>query len=297
MSGRQNSNRRYVFVPDAQPKVNLPAFFRSVARARQSALLLDYDGTLAPFRRDRLRATPYRGVTELLKDIMDSGHTRLVIVSGRRASELVPLLNLSPPPEIWGTHGREHLLSDGTYQQQKIDPDTADALCEADQWIDGLHFHHMVEHKPGSLALHWRGLTEQDANVVRGKVLLGWLPIAERACLTIDHFDGGVELRTGDRNKADAVRTILSQMDVDAPVAYLGDDECDEDVFRALQDRGLRVLVRPHWRVTAADLWLRPPVQLLAFLNDWLEASRRSPAQSARVQLDLSRAGGARESR
>ena len=284
-------------MPGAQPKVNLPAFFHTVARARQSALLLDYDGTLAPFRRDRLRATPYPGVTELLKDIMDSGHTRIVIVSGRRASELAPLLNLSPALEIWGTHGLEHLLSDGTLHRQDIDPETADALYEADQWIDGLQFHHMVEHKHGSLAVHWRGLTEQDANVVRGKVLLGWLPIADRACLTIDHFDGGVEMRMGDRNKADAVRAILTQMEVDAPVAYLGDDECDEEVFRALQDRGLRVLVRPHWRETAADLWLRPPVQLLAFLNDWLEASRRSPSQSTRAQLDLNRAAGLRESR
>ena len=282
---------------DAHPKVNLPAFFRTVERAQQSALLLDYDGTLAPFRRDRLRATPYPGVTQLLKDIMDIGHTRMVIVSGRRAPELVPLLNLSPAPEIWGTHGLEHLSSDGTYQRQDIDSDTADALSEADQWIDGLHFHHMVEHKPGSLAVHWRGLTEQDANVVRDKVLLGWLPIADRACLTIDHFDGGVEMRMGTRNKADAVRTILAQMEVDAPVAYLGDDECDEEVFRALQNRVLRVLVRPQWRETAADLWLRPPIELLAFLQDWLQASQPSPSKSTRAQLDLNRAGGARESR
>ena len=281
-----------VNVPEAQPRINLPAFFRTVARAPQSALLLDYDGTLAPFRRDRYRATPYHGVTELLQGIMDSGRTRVVIVSGRRAHELVPLLNLSPAPEIWGTHGREHLFSDGTYQQQDIDQETADALCEADQWIDGLHFHHMVEHKPGSLAVHWRGFTEQDANLVRGKVLLGWLPIADRACLTIDHFDGGVELRMGDCNKADAVRAILAETDVDAPVAYLGDDEWDEEVFHALRDRGLRVLVRPHWRETAADLWLRPPVQLLAFLNDWLEACRGTRAGHMRPQFNLSRTGG-----
>jgi len=290
MAGDRN-HKSEVYVPDMQSKISLPAFFRTVAHACQSALLLDYDGTLAPFRRDRYRAAPYPGVTEMLQEIMESGRTRVVIVSGRRAHELVPLLNLSPAPEIWGTHGREHLASDGTYQKQDIDPETADALYEADRWIDGLNFHHMVEHKPGSLAVHWRGLTVQDANVVRGKVLLGWLPIADRACMTIDHFDGGVEIRMSDRNKTDAVRAVLVEMEVDAPVAYLGDDECDEEVFRALLDRGLRVLVRPHWRETAADLWLRPPAQLLAFLNDWLEASRRSPSKSTRAQLNLSRAG------
>ena len=267
-------------------QVNLPAFFHKVARARQSALLLDYDGTLAPFRRDRNRAIPYLGVPEMVKRIMESGHTRLVIVSGRRAHEIGPLLHVVPAPEIWGTHGRERLLSDGSYYQEEIDADSQDALYEDDQWIDGLRFHHMVEHKPGSLAVHWRGLTEQDANVVRGKVLLGWLPIADRACLTIDHFDGGIELRIAGRSKVDAVKAILAEMEVDAPVAYLGDDECDEDVFRALQDRALRVLVRPHWRKTAADLWLRPPIELLAFLSDWLDASRRCPVMKIRTQYE-----------
>lgn len=82
---------------DTRPTVNLVAFFREVARARRSALLLDYDGTLAPFELDRNQAVPYPGVTELLQDIMDTGRTRVVIISGRRAQELGPLLRLSPP--------------------------------------------------------------------------------------------------------------------------------------------------------------------------------------------------------
>ena len=86
-----------------------------------------------------------------------------------------------------------------------------------------------------------------------------------RACLRLEEFDGGVEMRMADPNKGDAVRTILTEMDVDdAPVAYLGDDESDEDAFRVLQNRGLCVLVRTQWRETAANLWLRPPLQLLS---------------------------------
>ena len=155
---------------------------------------------------------------------------------------------------------------------------TLDALSAADEWVDSLKLHHLAEHKPGSLAVHWRGLTEEEAREVRCKVLLGWLSIADRACLTLEQFDGGVEMRMADRNKGDAVRTILTEMDVDAPVAYLGDDQSDEDAFRILQNRGLCVLVRPQWRETAANLWLRPPVQLLRFLRDWLAACQRMPA-------------------
>jgi len=70
------------------------------------------------------------------------------------------------------------------------------------------------------------------------------------------------------------VRTILSEVSPEASVAYLGDDETDENAFHALSDRGLKVLVRGKRRKTAADVWLRPPAELLAFLCNWLEACR-----------------------
>jgi len=256
------------------PRTGIHAFLREVARARRSALLLDYDGTLAPFCSDRSRATPYPGVTQLLSDIMETGRTRVAVLTGRRAHELLPLLALTPPPEIWGTHGRERLSSDGSYERQPVDATTVEALNQADLWVDSIELHHLVEHKPAALAVHWRGLSEANAHEIRNKVLLGWLSIADRACLTIDDFDGGIELRSADCSKGDAVRAILSEVSVDAPVAYLGDDEADEPAFDALTDRGLRVLVRPHWRETHADVWLRPPMQVLQFLGDWLNATR-----------------------
>jgi trehalose 6-phosphate phosphatase len=262
--------------------ISVPSFLRRVAKSRQSVLLLDYDGTLAPFSPDRYRALPYPGVMEVLTDIMETGRTRVAFVTGRRAHELLPLLELSPPPEIWGTHGRERLNSDGSYERQPIDEMTLDALSQADQWVDSIELHHLVEHKPASMAVHWRGLSDVEVHEIRNKVLLGWLPIADRACLTIEHFDGGVELRPADCSKADAVRAILAEVPVDAPVAYLGDDEADENVFDALQDRGLRVLVRPNWRETSADVWLRPPIQLLQFLSDWLSVISSANTGQAR---------------
>jgi trehalose-phosphatase len=258
----------------ASSNMNPHAFLRRVARSRSSVLLLDYDGTIAPFRPDRFRAFPYPGVTELLSEIMETGRTRVAFITGRRAHDVPPLLDLTPVPEIWGTHGRERLSSDGSYQRQAVDDDTLEALYQADLWVDSIQLHHLAEHKPGSLAIHWRGLSDKEAYEIRQKVLLGWLPIADRACLTIEHFDGGVELRPADCSKADAMRAILTEVPLDSPVAYLGDDEPDENVFAALRDRGLRVLVRPHWRDTTADVWLRPPIQLLEFLRGWLDATR-----------------------
>ncbi len=279
-----SGNYKEEHVLDTLSKLGLQDFFLDVAQARQSALLLDYDGTLAPFRQDRYEAIPYTGVSPLLKEIMATGRTRLVLITGRRAHEAVRLLDISPHPEIWGTHGLERLHCDGSYEITPMDSHTHDALSAADEWVDGLKLHHLAEHKTGSLALHWRGLTDDEAKEVRGNVLLGWLSIADRAGLRLDQLDDGVEIRMADRNKGDAVRTILTEMDDDTPVAYLGDDQSDEDAFRMLQDRGLCVLVRPQWRETAANLWLRPPVQLLTFLRDWLAACQRMPTGASHGQ-------------
>lgn len=261
---------------------SIQSFLRQVEKAKRSILLLDYDGTLAPFRPERHRALPYPGVTNLVSDIMETGRTQVAIVTGRRAHDLLPLLELSPAPEIWGTHGRERLNSDGSYQRMATDEVTLEALSSADQWLDSIELHHLAEHKPASIAVHWRGLSELEIREIRNKVLLGWLPIADRACLTIEHFDGGVELRPGDCSKADAVRAILADAPIDAPVAYLGDDEADESAFDALAERGLRVLVRPNWRETNADIWLRPPAQLLKFLSDWLRVTQPAISGPAR---------------
>jgi trehalose 6-phosphate phosphatase len=139
---------------DTLSKPDLQHFFRDVAQAHQSALLLRYDGTLAPFRKNRYEALPYPGVTPLLKEIMATGRTRLVLITGRCVHELIPLLDVFPHPEIWGTHGLERLRTDGSLEMQPIDQNTLEALSAADEWVDGLKLHRLTEHKPGSLAVH-----------------------------------------------------------------------------------------------------------------------------------------------
>ena len=58
-------------------------------------------------------------------------------------------------------------------------------------------------------------------------------------------------------------------------IAFLGDDLTDEDAFRVLGDRGISVLVRPEYRETRAEVWLKPPHELIDFLKQWF--NRISP--------------------
>jgi len=253
-------------------QVDVDQFWVTVEKSPRSALLLDYDGTLAPFSVNRERAFPYPGVTDLLQRIINTHRTRLVMVTGRDAREIEPFLKLAPAPEVWGAHGLQRLRPDGTSEMPEIPEDVEEVLGDVRRWLDDQGLQELIEIKPGSIAVHWRGLRPSEAEDLRRRVLLGLFPIADRACLKVLEFDGGVEVRIPDLDKGDAVRTVLAEMGPNAPVAYLGDDFTDEKAFRELKSRGLGVLVRAKPRRTAAQLSIKPPEDLLEFLLRWLRS-------------------------
>jgi len=262
-------------------------FMNAVAQSPVSSLLLDYDGTLAPFCLNRQQALPYPGMTALLQEIISNGRTRVVIISGRNAHEIIPLLAIHPRPEIWGCHGSERLRADGACETPRVEEPVLHALADADRWLRYQGLHNRAEFKTGAVALHLRGLDEATAAETRGQVLLGWLPIAQNTPMELLEFDGGIEMRMPGRDKGDAVRTILNEIGPEVPVAYLGDDLTDERAFLALGTAGLSVLVRPEWHTTAAALWIRPPEGLREFLIRWLQACRESQQRARRESSGL----------
>ncbi len=253
-------------------RTDVDAFFDSVAQAPRSALLLDYDGTLAPFRVQRDQAVPYPEVVPVLQAIATSGRTRLFIVTGRKTDDIISLLGIYPSPEIWGLYGRQRRKPHGAVEMACSDESLVQALIEADRWLETHGLRSTAEFKPGSIAVHWRGRSLGEAAEIRNRVLTGWSSIAEQTGMELVEFDGGIELMPPEPDKGDAVREILQRLGENVPVAFLGDDITDEKAFAALQDRGLCVLVRSEWRETAADIWLKPPGELLNFLQRWLKA-------------------------
>ncbi len=252
--------------------VSLEGFFEEVERADRSVLLLDYDGTLAPFCSDRDNAFPYSGVRERLAGILDQGTTRLMIISGRPVADVKRLLDLDQLIEIWGTHGGEQLAADGTYYGPDLSPGTRDLLEDAAAVVgDELEAPERCERKPASVAFHVRDIPSGQAEREMKQVREEWQSLIDDRAAAVEPFDGGLELRLEGYDKGAAVESILEQTSPDQPVAYLGDDLTDEDAFAVLDARGLRVLVRDEFRETRADIWLVPPDELLEFLDRWAE--------------------------
>ncbi|MGD0733619.1 MAG: trehalose-phosphatase [Terracidiphilus sp.] len=256
----------------------LGEFFSAFSGGATPYLLLDYDGTLAPFRLDRFRARPWAGVRELLTRIRRQGRTRMVVITGRPAREIAPLLWMEPPLEVWGLHGAERLLPNGRRQMEQMSLAARETLDKLRATLkrDSLGGH--FEDKANGVVMHWRGFSPHKAKQIEQKTRALFEPAAGIDGLTLLEFEAGLELRAG-CDKGGAVEAILREAGDDSqvarPVAFLGDDLTDEAAFRAVKNLGplgLGVLMRRQWQQTDADVWLRPPVELRWFLETWLSA-------------------------
>ena len=269
---------------------NLAEFFGALQSAEAPLLLLDYDGTLAPFRVNRFQAIPYTGVRELLAAIRRQGRTKMAVITGRPAAEIAPLLGLDPPLEVWGLHGAERLFSDGRRQIEEPGPVVRQALDVLRATLQRDSLGGLFEDKANGAVMHWRGLSRRQADRVEFRTRALFEPLARIPGLSLLDFESGLELRFG-RNKGGALEAIVAEWNATGPVAFLGDDLSDEAAFRSVQRlgrRGLSVLVRSEWRETAAEVWLQAPAGLKAFLKRWLHAVSSDSVTAGDSQLELS---------
>lgn len=276
---------------NSEPKQALPSawinardeqkrLWSTLAAASRSLLICDYDGTLAPFKADKMTALPYPGVGERLEKIAALPRAKLALVSGRPIEELITLYPLAAQLELYGSHGREHRSASGVYRLSETSELVRQALDTAAADLERLGYGGALERKSASLAVHWRNLSPADqvglAQAARGVFAQHTEDSAGQDGLSVLPFESGMELRANDHTKAHAVEALLSsECGEQAVAAYLGDDTTDEDAFRALGARGLSMLVREEPRPSLAGYWLRPPAQLIGFLDDWLRAAGR----------------------
>ncbi len=242
-------------------------FKKTIAGAPKRALLLDFDGTLAPFVEERDQARIHPDVQPVLNDILRQGKVKVAIISGRSVADLKQLVTLDVMPELWGSHGLERLMSDGSYHCDPPSDAVFKGMTRIKAWIDEQGMADDTEVKPSGIAFHWRGKSESEARQMEELIRDTWEAKLDEFELAARPFDGGIEFRVDTHTKADAVKRIRRDYGSSAWMAYLGDDLTDEDAFEALNGNKIAVLVRPEKRESAADIWIKPPDELVAFLT------------------------------
>ena len=103
---------------------------------------------------------------------------------------------------------------------------------------------------------------------------LAWttdLPLASAGPTVLEYrpFNGGVELRALGRHKGSAILELLADMAPETLPVFLGDDDTDEDAFRAIETRGYGVKVGNVEKATAACGRLDAIEHVPQFLADW----------------------------
>lgn len=261
-----------------------PELWHRLREPGRRLLLLDYDGTLAPFhaRRDRARVPP--STLTLVRALATSPRTVVAVLSGRPISELEKLLDDGTLRVHWiGEHGWEEREPGGETRLHPLSEGTRAGLEGAWKAIVARGFERRVEKKRTSLVLHTRGLfPDVDASLQRATAAV-WLPWTARAPLRLSTIHGGLELRAVGRDKGLAALDLHRKAGDLATVAYVGDDETDEDAFAALDELGFGIRVGHDERPTRAHGRLPSPEAMDEFLARWLDSeSISSPASGAR---------------
>ena len=249
----------------------LEQFFQQISQQKRGVLLLDYDGTLAPFKKRRDQAYISPRIKKLLLQILVETKTKVVIITGRDIGDLLSLLNFEPLPEIWGSHGRERRNSQGKYHALPLSIQQQKGLEIAESVANRFLPKERVEIKKFSRAIHVRGMKGSSQKALIKKIQNEWKPLVEKFHLKISPFFAGLEISVPSKDKGDAVRTIIKKLSKRTPVAYLGDDHTDEDAFQAIRGRGLAILVGARAGKTRAVVKFRKIHDVILFLRRWLK--------------------------
>jgi trehalose 6-phosphate phosphatase len=254
---------------EKRPKIlKVPDFWSRLRSAPERFLALDYDGTLAPFHVNRMKAHPLPGVTALLKTLGERKDTTVVIVSGRPVAQIQELIgNLGIT--LVGSHGYERLLPGGRLVVTSPRAEQTAGLNKAEEIavLRGLGQH--LERKIASLALHTRGIPKNAALRMESETGEEWSRLAARHKLECRGFNGGVEIRCLGRHKGDALRELLFDHSENTFAVYIGDDETDEDAFMVLKNRGIALKVGGSTSSTAATGFLADCKAVRDFLATW----------------------------
>lgn len=251
--------------PDALARFDAIA---QAMQARKPALFLDYDGTLVPLaqRPGLAVASPQlRAAVAQLAERMP-----VAVVSGRGRADVTQMLDVGGITYA-GSHGFDIRDAEGRDLSGTIgDPylpaleQAAQALAAALTPIEGA----FVEDKLYAIAIHYREAAPDTHRVI------GDIVTAEAARHAGLKQTGGKmihELRPAIAwDKGTAVMRVMEALGLTTETSipiFIGDDETDEDAFKAIAATGIGIRVGADHAATHAHYRLNTPEDVHGFLE------------------------------
>lgn len=241
------------------------------ARAKARLVLLDYDGTLEPFRSEPEAARPDPKLVSLLRRLGSRPGTELVIVSGRTRKLLDGWLG-SLPLGLVAEHGAWIRRVDGEWrptmpgQKQRWKELVRPVVRRFVERTPGSE----MEEKDFSLVWHYRRVGSELAAARLAELKDVLLELTANRRLEVLEGNKVLEVRNAGIGKGRGVAPWLRRPGAGFVLAA-GDDRTDEDLFGALPDRAWTVKVGAG--PSQARYFLDSPAQLRALLERMAKAT------------------------
>ena len=234
---------------------------------RQLAIFLDYDGTLTPIVSRPDQAVLMDSTRAILRTL--AAKMPVAILSGRELKDVRKRVDIDAIVYA-GSHGFDIAGPRGLQRQEAREFLSALDIAEKElrEKLDGITGA-LIERKRFSIAAHYRNVNESDFPRLEQGV--SEIAARHRKLRRIDGKKVYEMLPNVDWDKGEAVLWLLERSGLKYPNArpvYIGDDRTDEDAFRALEQRGISILVSEEPRPTAAKYSLRDPAEVEHFLRE-----------------------------
>jgi len=251
-------------------------YWVALARHRPLGILSDLDGTLLPFGPTPDAARPTPQVRNLVHDLATLPDVTLAIVSGRPRQVLDQFFPQPRSVLLVAEHGAWRSGPAGWESMLSLDEKAVDSVARELQTLQGKYAGALLERKTWSLALHFRGVDEQEkmSLLVQASVVIDpWLA----AHPDYEDIAGAevIEIRPRMARKANAVSWVKGLLGPGCRLLVVGDDVTDEDMFSATSGDDAPVLVGAEpGRLTAARWRLESSEEVHAFYS-WIISLRR----------------------
>jgi trehalose 6-phosphate phosphatase len=199
-----------------------------------TALLLDFDGTLVDLAPTPDSVVVPAGLPDTLRTLRDRLDGAVAIITGRPVDTVDALLD-DAPYAVAGEHGGAVRLAPGEALHRPALPAPPAAWLEAAQRLAAAHPGALLEHKARGFALHYRAVPE--AGPALRDALTALLSGSTAFDLLPAHMLWEVRPRGVDKGKA--LRSLMDRPPFAGrkPV-FIGDDVTDEDAIHAARALG-----------------------------------------------------------
>lgn len=211
-------------------------------RANKRCILLDYDGTLAPYQKFPSLAAPSDDLMQLLQQLTKNSYNEIVIISGRDVNTLEKWLGKLSLNMI-AEHGAcVKFRGEDWKEQVSINTEWKEQVRPLMQLFVDRCAGSFIEEKRTTLAWHYRN-TNQELGFIRSRELLNSL-MQLTANTSLQVIDGNkvLEVRMVGVDKGMAALSMIAGIDPDF-ILCIGDDATDEDMFKALRDKAYTIKI------------------------------------------------------